>query len=146
MAEAEFPPSTITEWQERTVKLDRNTRQSRAEEKLLVGTARSQGTSAQQGRVRQGWPQRRTFRGGWVPRGGWRGGERRETQPQTPRLTGVETGHGRIAVDWVTRKAQMVCHRCSKKEHLMYKCREGERIRILELEKEIKELKGKGGQ
>jgi len=28
----------------------------------------------------------------------------------------------------------------------MYKYREGERIRILELEKEIEELKGKGGQ
>jgi len=70
LAEVESPPSTITEWQERAVKLDRNTRQSRAEEKLLAGTAQSQGTSAPQGGVRQGWSQRGTFRGGWVPRGG----------------------------------------------------------------------------
>jgi len=28
----------------------------------------------------------------------------------------------------------------------MYKCREGERIKILELEKETEELKGKGKQ
>jgi len=47
LAEAESLSSTITEWQEIAVKLDRNTRQSRAEEKLLAGTTRSQGTNAQ---------------------------------------------------------------------------------------------------
>ena len=146
LAEAESPPSTITEWQERAVKLDRNTRQSRAEDRSMTGSARAQGTSTPQEGVRQGWPQRGTFRGGWVPRGGWRGGERREAQSQVPRLTGTETGSGRMAVDWATRKAQMVCHRCGKKGHLMYECRESERIRILELEKEIEQLKGKGGQ
>jgi len=51
-----------------------------------------------------------------------------------------------MAVNWATRKAQMVCHQCGKKRHLMYECRESERIRILELEKEIEQLKGKGGQ
>jgi len=70
LAEAESPPSTITEWQERTVKLDRNTRQSRAEDRAMAGLAWSQGTSAPQGVVRQGWPQHGTFRGGWVPREG----------------------------------------------------------------------------
>ena len=78
LAEAESLPSTIMEWQKRAVKLDRNTRQSRAENKVLAGTAQSQGTSTPQGGVRQGWPQRRTFRGGWALRGGWRGGERGE--------------------------------------------------------------------
>ena len=123
--------------------MDRNTRQSRAEEKLLAGMMQSQGTSMQQGGVRQGWPQRGAFRGGWAPRGGW---QRRETQPQAPRLTGAETGHGRIAVDWTRIKAQMVCHWYRKKGHFSRECREEERIRILELEKEIEELKGKGGQ
>jgi len=146
LAEAESPPSTIAEWQERAVKLDRNTRQSRAEDRAMAGSAWSQGTSASQGVVRQGWPQNGTFRGGWVLRRGWRGGERKETQIQTPRLTGAETGRGRMAVDWATRKAQMACHRYSKKGHLMYECRKSERIRILELEKKIEELKGKGGQ
>ena len=51
-----------------------------------------------------------------------------------------------MAVDWTTRKAQMVCYQCGKKGHFIKKCREGERIRILELEKEIEELKGRGGQ
>jgi len=146
LAEAESLPSTITEWQERVVKLDRNIRQSRVEDRVMAGSARPQGTSALQGGVRQGWPQRGTFRGGWIPRGDWRGGERREAQPQAPRLTGAETGRERMAVDWATRKAQMTCHRCGKKGHFIYECRESERIRILELEKEIEELKGKGGQ
>jgi len=35
LAEAEKPPSTIGEWQERAVRLDRNKRQSRAEERML---------------------------------------------------------------------------------------------------------------
>ena len=69
LAEVESPSSTITEWQERAVKLDRNTRQSRAEDKVLAGIMRPQGTGTLQGGIRQGWPQRGTFRGGWVPRG-----------------------------------------------------------------------------
>ena len=35
LAEAESPPTTIIQWQERAVQLDRNMRQSRAEEKIL---------------------------------------------------------------------------------------------------------------
>ena len=35
LAEAEAPPATIKEWWERSVRLDRNLRQSRAEEKVL---------------------------------------------------------------------------------------------------------------
>jgi len=99
LAKAESLPSTIMEWQERAVKLDRNMRQSRAEDRSMASSAQSQGTNAPQGGVRQGWPQRGTFRGGWVPRGGWRGGERREAQPQAPRLTGAETGRGWMVVD-----------------------------------------------
>jgi len=81
LAEAESPPSTITEWQERAVKLDRNTRQSRAEDRAMAGIAQSQGTNVAPRGIRQGWPQRGTFRGGWVPRGGWRGEEKKEAQP-----------------------------------------------------------------
>jgi len=146
LAEAESLPSMITEWQERAVKLDRNTRQSRAEDRAMAGSTRSQGASVPQGVVRQGWPQHGTFRRGWVPRGGWRGGERRETQIQTPRLMGAETGRGRMAVDWAMRRASVVCYRCGKKGHFQSECREEQRVRILELEKQVEELKGKGGQ
>ena len=146
LAEAKSLPSTITKWQERAVKLDRNTRQSRAEDKVMAGTMWTQETNVQQEVVRQGWPQRGTFRGDWVPRGDWRGGERREVQPQAPRLTGAETGKGRMAVDWAARRALVVYYQCRKKGHFQSECGEEQRIRILELEKEVEELKGKGGQ
>ena len=35
LAEAKEPPTTIGEWQERAVRLDRNQRQSRIEERML---------------------------------------------------------------------------------------------------------------
>jgi len=35
LVEAESPPTTITQWQERVVQLDHNMKQSRAEEKIL---------------------------------------------------------------------------------------------------------------
>ena len=35
MVEAESPPSTIEEWQERVVRLDKNQRQSKTEERML---------------------------------------------------------------------------------------------------------------
>ena len=35
LVEAESPPSTIEEWQERVVKLNRNQRQSKVEERML---------------------------------------------------------------------------------------------------------------
>ena len=35
LVEAEEPPTTIEEWQEKAVRLDRNQRQSRIEEKML---------------------------------------------------------------------------------------------------------------
>jgi len=47
LAEAEEPPTTIGEWQERTVGLDRNQRQSRAEERMLGRNATCPGENAQ---------------------------------------------------------------------------------------------------
>ena len=47
MAEAEELPSTIGEWQERAVRLDRNQRQSRAEERMLGRNAACLGGNAQ---------------------------------------------------------------------------------------------------
>ena len=51
-----------------------------------------------------------------------------------------------MAVDQTARRVAVVCYRCSKKWHFQSECGEEQRIRILELEKEIKELKGKGVQ
>jgi len=47
LAEAEEPPTTIGEWQERAVKLDRNQRQSRAEERVLGRNIARPGRNAQ---------------------------------------------------------------------------------------------------
>jgi len=47
LAEAEEPPTTIGEWQERAVRLNRNQRQSRAEEKMLGRNAVHSGGNMQ---------------------------------------------------------------------------------------------------
>jgi len=47
LAEAEEPLTTIGEWQERAVRLDRNQRQSRAEERMLGRNAVRPGGNAQ---------------------------------------------------------------------------------------------------
>ena len=47
LAEAEEPPFTIGEWQERAVRLDKNQRQSRAEERMLGRNAAHPGGNAQ---------------------------------------------------------------------------------------------------
>jgi len=47
LAKAEELPSTIGEWQERAVRLDRNQRQSRAEERMLERNAAHPGGNAQ---------------------------------------------------------------------------------------------------
>jgi len=47
LAEAEEPPTTIGEWQERAVRLDRNQRQSRAEERMLGRNAVRPGGNVQ---------------------------------------------------------------------------------------------------
>jgi len=47
LAEAEEPLSTIGEWQERAVRLDRNQRQSRAEQRMLGRNAACPGGNAQ---------------------------------------------------------------------------------------------------
>ena len=49
LVEAEEPPTTIGEWQERAVRLDRNQRQSRAEERMLGGMRHAQGEMRSQG-------------------------------------------------------------------------------------------------
>ena len=47
LAEAEEPPTTIGEWQERVVRLDKNQRQSRAEERMLGKNAAHLGRNIQ---------------------------------------------------------------------------------------------------
>jgi len=83
LAEAEEPPSTIGEWQERVVRLDRNQRQSRAEKRMLERNVACPGGNAQpRGGLYGG-------RGGqimqrWGDNGrGYRGGEIQATEEET---------------------------------------------------------------
>jgi len=69
LAEAKMPPTTITQWQERAVQLDRNMRQSRAKEKILGRkggnvACPAMGNAHQPGGQRPSW-NNRTFRRGW---------------------------------------------------------------------------------
>ena len=75
LAEAKMPPTTIVQWQERAVQLDHNMRQSRAEEKILGSRGGNVvcpviGNMQQPGEQQLSW-NNRTFRRGWIPRGGW---------------------------------------------------------------------------
>jgi len=65
LAEAETSPATITQWQERTVQLDHNMRQSRTEEKILGGNVvcPAMGNAQQPGEQRPSW-NNGTFRRG----------------------------------------------------------------------------------
>jgi len=62
LSEVEELPTTIGEWQERVVRLDRNQRQSRAEERMLGRNTVHQGRNAQPRGEYEGiiWGKRRT--------------------------------------------------------------------------------------
>ena len=71
LAEAETPSNMIEEWQERTVRLDRNQRQSRAEERML-----GRNIVCLQGNVQPRGGESYRGRGGkiiWRSGGGYRG-------------------------------------------------------------------------
>jgi len=111
LTEAEEPPTTIGEWQERAVRLDRNQRQSRVEERVLGRNTACPGGNAQprEGRSYRG-------RGGqiiWRTGGGYRGGgegnmsNRGEVQMdprRDPNAMDVDRGRG----------GDRMCYMCGK--------------------------------
>jgi len=123
LAEAETPPTTITQWQERAVQLDRNIRQSRVEERVLGkggNAARPAMENAQQPEGQ--WPSwnNGTFRRGWVPRGGWQ-----SQRGPMPRLTGEERGPGAMAVDRGQGVGSRRCFNCGGFGHMAQNCTTG---------------------
>jgi len=117
LAEAETPPTTITQWQERSVQLDRNMWQSRAEERMLGnrgGNAARPATRNAQllGGQRSSW-NNGTFRRGWVPKGGWQ-----QQRGVAPRLTGEERGPGAMAVDRGQGGGDRRCFNCGGFGHM----------------------------
>ena len=115
LAEAEELPSTIEEWQERAVRLDRNQRQSRAEERMLGRNAACPGGNAQPkggsyggrgGQITQRWGDNGGGyrRGGnTLNRGGYQSGPWRD-----PNAMDVDRGIG----------GDRKCYHCGKFGHM----------------------------
>ena len=134
LAEAEEPPTTIGEWQERAVRLDRNQRQSRAEERVLGRSAARPGGNAQS-RGRGSYGRRggqitwRTSGGSMPNRGGAQTGPRRD-----PNAMDVDRGRG----------GDRTCYVCGKWGHMAKNCWERHRGRVVETLQES--AKENGGQ
>jgi len=149
LAEAETPPANITQWQERAVQLDRNMRQSRAEEKMLGGrkTAHSTTGEAQRpGGLRTSW-NTGGFRRGWAPKGGWQ-----QQRGFAPKLTGGERGPGAMAVDRGQGGGDRRCFNCGGFGHMARNCTTGRPVdkngRVVwgQEDGKAEELKESGGQ
>jgi len=141
LAEAEEPPTTIGEWQERAVRLDRNQRQNRIEEKTLGRNTAYPGGNAQH---REGGSY--GGRGGqitWRTGGGYRGGgggntfNRRGTQVSSrrdPNAMDINRGRGE----------DRTCYVCGKWGHMTKNCWERHKERVVEMPQES--AKENGGQ
>jgi len=119
LEEAEEPPTTIGEWQERVVRLDRNQRQSRAEERVLGRNAACPEGNAQS---REGGSYR--GRGGQIM---WRTGEgyREGGEGNISNRGGAQTGPRRdpntMDVDR-GREGDRICYVCGKWGHMAKNC------------------------
>jgi len=140
LAEAEEPPTTIGEWQKRAVRLDRNQRQSRAEERVLGRNTVCPGENVQprEGRSYGGrgeqimWRTGEGYRGGGggntSNRGGAQIGPRRD-----PNAMDVDRGRG----------GDRMCYVCRKWGHIAKNCWERHRGRVVEtLQESAKENGG----
>jgi len=138
LAEAEEPPTTIGEWQERAVRLDRNQRQSRAEERMLGrNAARPGGNTQPRGSLGGGSYRGRggqiTWRAGVLQTGGNRGGY--QTGPRRdPNAMDVDRGRG----------GDRTCYHCGKFGHMARNCWERNKVRVVEGPQES--AKENGGQ
>jgi len=136
LAEAEEPLSTIGEWQERAVRLDRNQRQSRAEQRMLGRNAVCPGGNAQPrggsyggrgGQIMQRWGDSRG--GNTFNRGGYQLGPRRD-----PNAMDVDRGMG----------GDRKCYHCGKFGHMARNCWDRNKARVVETPQEL--AKENGGQ
>jgi len=139
LAEAEELPTTIGEWQERAVRLDRNQRQSRMEERMLGrnaahpgGNAQPRGGGSYGGRGGQiTWRMGGGYRGeggNIFNRGGTQMGPRRD-----PNAMDIDRG----------REGDRTCYICGKWGHMAKNCWKRHKGRIVEmLQKLAKENRG----
>jgi len=140
LAEAEELLTTIGEWQERAVRLNRNQRQSRAEERMLGRNAACPGGNAQprggsyggrEEQIMQRWGDNGGgYRGGnMFNRGGYQIGPQRDPNAMdVDRRTGED------------RK----CYHCGKFGHMAWNCWDRNKARVVETPQES--AKENGGQ
>jgi len=141
LAEAEEPPTTIGEWQEKVVRLDRNQRQSRAEERVLGRNTAHPGGNAQprEGRSYGG-------RGGqimWRTGGGYRGGGGGNMSNRGGAQMGPRRDPNAMDMDR-GRGGDRTCYMCGKWGHMAKNCWERHRGRVVEMLQEL--AKENGGQ
>ena len=136
LAEAEEPLTTIGEWQERAVRLDRNQRQSRAEERMLGRNTARPGGNAQPrggsyggrgGQIMQRWGDNRGEN--MFNREGYQPGPRRD-----PNAMDVDRGTG----------GDRKCYHCGKFGHMARNCWDRNKARVVETLQES--AKENGGQ
>jgi len=147
LAEAEEPLTTIGEWQERAIRLDRNQRQSRAEERMLGRNMARPGENAQPrgsfgGGLYRGKGGQITWRAGVPQTGGNRGGGGNifnrggyQTGPQRD-LNAMDVNRG--------RGGDQTCYHCGKFGHMARNCWERNKARVVEMPQEL--AKENGGQ
>jgi len=116
LAEAEELPTTIGEWQERVVRLDKNQRQSRIEERMLGRNAACLGGNAQpRGGGLYGERGEQIM---WRIKGGYRGGNtlnREGTQMgprRDPNAVDIDRGRG----------GDRICYMCGKWNYMAKNC------------------------
>jgi len=140
LAEAEEPPTTIGEWQERAVRLDRNQRQSRAEERVL---GRNMVRSGENTQPRGG--ESYGGRGGqitWKIEGGYRGGGGGNTTNRGGAQTGPRRDPNAMDVDR-GRGRDRTCYMYGKWGHIAKNCWERYKRRVVEtLQESAKENRG----
>ena len=141
LVEAEELLTTIGEWQERAVRLDRNQRQSRAEERMLGRNAARSGGNAQPrggsyggrgGQIMQRWGENG---------GGYRGGG--NTFNRGGYQTGPQRDPNAMDVDRGTR-GDRKCYHCRKFGHMARNCWDRNKVRVAEMLQES--AKENGGQ
>jgi len=139
LAEAEELLTTIGEWQERAVRLDRNQRQSRAKKRMLGRNAVRSGKNVQlrggyRGRSYRGRGGQITWRAGVLHTGGNKRGENIFSRGENQ--MGPQRDPNAMDIDRERGEDRTYYH-CGKFGHMARNCWERNRARVVEMLQEL---------